>query len=482
MKHPPQVPVQGCRDEASQCTKQAWVPRFCRCFSRYKPDEVGAHTLKPKSIVEITGTAGIELKVVEEEDFPFDECLNDSLTTHLNENEAEFQNVQMERIIAEEAVESVRPYDGMSNTGAYLASNEGVAVFDISTPIEHPVDYPNPGIVNIREQREEVFKLSLVGANDGPSTHEADEIEKVNESKNSFETEFVTVFEEAGKGPPMTDLDTDDLPCVPPLPLSPSAEPAAWKYSPSLMTDFVPPSMMTEPFIITPRTMGFVAPNALPSPSFRFSPSRSDVRKPISPRSNIPSPTVRWSDQKKNLSVSFSQTESKENLSVDCLPGDLGKLVNLLDGPLTEADKPVFDPIIVSPTEDLEALRVCKSAFSAVRHNKYEEIEQLIRDFPKLVHAKDRTPRENTLLHTACSSGFSRIAKLLIQGGANVDALNTEGNSPLHIAYQYGKNAIVSILIGSGANENARNNKDRIPAQMLSGSFPSSLEASPAKQ
>lgn len=118
--------------------------------------------------------------------------------------------------------------------------------------------------------------------------------------------------------------------------------------------------------------------------------------------------------------------------------------------------------------------------FAAVRHNKFDTVEQMLAQKPQLIDLVDENNRNNSLLHVACVNGYARIARLLIKFGTNVDAVNLDGNTPLHLCYQYGRSQLISMLIASGANENARNKKDQIPAQMMSGSIPSSINTSPA--
>ncbi len=124
--------------------------------------------------------------------------------------------------------------------------------------------------------------------------------------------------------------------------------------------------------------------------------------------------------------------------------------------------------------------RVVPILFAAVRHNKYETVDKLLSENPKLIDSVDEANRSNGLLHVACINGYARIARLLIKLGINIDGTNADGNTPLHLCYQYGRNQLTSILLSNNANENARNLKDLIPAQMVSGaSIPSSINPSP---
>lgn len=249
--------------------------------------------------------------------------------------------------------------------------------------------------------------------------------------------------------PPLPDTEHNTS-SVPPLPLSTTSSQtyasSAGLVEPSLTRKsfFIPSPMMFDPFRVTPQMLGFAVPTFLPP----LSPPRDYTPNPLSKVEEAPTAIpLRWSERRRSVPASNVVHESST-------PSDSG----------IETQEPP-EP----------------SAFAAVRHNKHDEIERLVTDFPSLLNATDPNNKENTLLHVACSFGYARIVKRLIKLGANVDATNNEGNSPLHVCYQFGRNAIVSILIAAHANENARNNKDRVPAQLLSGSFPSSLETSPSK-
>lgn len=239
----------------------------------------------------------------------------------------------------------------------------------------------------------------------------------------------------------------------------------------SVYPEFVPPPVMHDPFRISPAMLGLAAPPQmiLPAATLPMTPARTPIQA-ISPLPQLNSSPNRWSERKPRL----SDPASSQSRSNDSMQNDRGKPLEQLDRESTSSNQIFFNaPIQINSLE--------LSAFSAVRHNKFEELERLISQFTHLIDARDQNNKGNTLLHVACSNGYARIAKLLIDSGANLDASNRDGNTPLHVSYQYGRYAIVSILIAAQADENSRNRKDRIPAQMLSGSFPSSLEVSPIK-
>ncbi|KAJ3112980.1 hypothetical protein HDU96_003941 [Phlyctochytrium bullatum] len=59
-----------------------------------------------------------------------------------------------------------------------------------------------------------------------------------------------------------------------------------------------------------------------------------------------------------------------------------------------------------------------------------------------------------TAMHLACLTGMPEMVKMLKEAGAEIDAVDGEGNSPLHYAIQ-NMPAMVAVLLEHGANPNA---------------------------
>lgn len=84
----------------------------------------------------------------------------------------------------------------------------------------------------------------------------------------------------------------------------------------------------------------------------------------------------------------------------------------------------------------------------------------------------------NTPLHIACSFRFMDIVKLLLDNGADVNALNRDLEQPLHVLCNTNsedtpevfKN-ILSLLIEKGANVNAINIHNQTPCDILFDSY-----------
>jgi len=62
-----------------------------------------------------------------------------------------------------------------------------------------------------------------------------------------------------------------------------------------------------------------------------------------------------------------------------------------------------------------------------------------------------------TELHQCVINRFDEIAALLIEAGADVNATNTEGNTPLHLVPKEGGAELLALLLGAGADTTVRN-------------------------
>lgn len=70
---------------------------------------------------------------------------------------------------------------------------------------------------------------------------------------------------------------------------------------------------------------------------------------------------------------------------------------------------------------------------------------------------------DNTVLHRGASLGNSRIVKMLLEAGADVDAPNILGCYPLHEAISSNNVSILKILIDNGAKLNVMSQEQRTP-------------------
>ena len=61
--------------------------------------------------------------------------------------------------------------------------------------------------------------------------------------------------------------------------------------------------------------------------------------------------------------------------------------------------------------------------FSKVRHNRFEEVQKLLEEGLPVDATDDNG---NAMLHIACQNGHRRLAKVLLRGGANMNAQNNK--------------------------------------------------------
>jgi ankyrin repeat protein len=74
-----------------------------------------------------------------------------------------------------------------------------------------------------------------------------------------------------------------------------------------------------------------------------------------------------------------------------------------------------------------------------------------------------------TALHVAVQIGLTEVAKLLIEKGADIDARAENGWTPLRIAVQRNKAEMTKMLIQKGATVDAEDNYKNTPLHMVSG-------------
>lgn len=102
---------------------------------------------------------------------------------------------------------------------------------------------------------------------------------------------------------------------------------------------------------------------------------------------------------------------------------------------------------------------------SLTRHNRYDELKQLVAD--GMVNCMARDTYKNTLLHVAAQNGLKRMSKLFLRHGAEISCRNQKGNTPLHFCYLYGyANTLGAYLESKGADTTAVNSYGLTPPLM----------------
>ncbi|CEP01139.1 hypothetical protein PBRA_008451 [Plasmodiophora brassicae] len=103
-------------------------------------------------------------------------------------------------------------------------------------------------------------------------------------------------------------------------------------------------------------------------------------------------------------------------------------------------------------------------------HHGYTRLVELLLRFPDIEVDAGAGIGLGTALHLDAAkyddderSDGTGIVTLLIDHGADVDAVDGGGSTPLHYAAQYGRTDIVEELLKSGANINRQNKQGRTP-------------------
>ncbi len=104
--------------------------------------------------------------------------------------------------------------------------------------------------------------------------------------------------------------------------------------------------------------------------------------------------------------------------------------------------------------DDFGTLGIGETTKEVDVRNVLNELPEAQREFV-LNH---RDEEGNSPLHLATLEGNGELAKILIDGGAGVNAQNSNGDTALHIAATKNDQALAKILVDNGADINAQNN------------------------
>lgn len=86
-----------------------------------------------------------------------------------------------------------------------------------------------------------------------------------------------------------------------------------------------------------------------------------------------------------------------------------------------------------------------------------EQLMRLLQSDASQVSARDEDGCGCTPLHDACEFGHLKAAEVLLDFGANVNAIHSWGTSPLLLACLRGRAGLVTMLLSRGADPTLRN-------------------------
>jgi ankyrin repeat protein len=105
-----------------------------------------------------------------------------------------------------------------------------------------------------------------------------------------------------------------------------------------------------------------------------------------------------------------------------------------------------------------------KLIIKAAKSGDVTTMKALLKADPALIHARDTDG--STPLHCATWKGHQKVVELLLNEGANVDAVNQNehwGTTPLHAAAHANQAKIAQLLLDHGANVKAKDMEGRTP-------------------
>lgn len=97
----------------------------------------------------------------------------------------------------------------------------------------------------------------------------------------------------------------------------------------------------------------------------------------------------------------------------------------------------------------------------AAREGDQERIENLLEQDPELIRSVNE--RQVTPLHFACDGGHAGLAGYLLSRGADIEAVDVDGDTPLHWAAFAGHCDVAELLLEQGADIESQNSNEQTP-------------------
>ena len=96
-----------------------------------------------------------------------------------------------------------------------------------------------------------------------------------------------------------------------------------------------------------------------------------------------------------------------------------------------------------------------EALFSAIRHGYADEVVRILESSNISDYKQSETG--SSLLHIACQNGNKKMVKLLLRRGANMNAVNVQGETALHYCFKFNYQNIGEYLVSKGADDSITN-------------------------
>jgi len=95
-----------------------------------------------------------------------------------------------------------------------------------------------------------------------------------------------------------------------------------------------------------------------------------------------------------------------------------------------------------------------KDLFTKCRNNRYKQVEEY---FATGCPVDVVDEHGNQAIHIAAQNGNKRMTKTCLRWGADINAVNNQGQTPLHYVFSYNYTSLGEYLLSKGANDTVRN-------------------------